>query len=443
MKPGRRSGLSPAAATKPVPKQLPVDMRLPCTDMQSCKKNVDVVRQPDPPTALDISSCTVNLMPWSAFPCAFDADQYAGLPGQASDLCYTNNSEVDAALGPSALARNLTTDGYNNLFYGVLPQQLCHGIEVPQVESLLLNVDFRLATGRQFDRTYSFQIGHAVAAFGTCSEPSRLINADKTWSTRVDVSHLQPYMQPGMPTRFSLSNVLSNTYNVPIWARITLDVYYKIPTPSTTSSTHVGASHVVRRALQVPELPESAALTRYPLSMSSVQLVPDEVIPLVPFGKSDMEALSVIGGDGDRPAHWPNVTFELPTTMSVAGDIYRTQLHVVPKGNGCEEFWAMNPSGASTNSTCGEYSTGEPYREVRVYVDGQLAGFYPISYTMYTGGVDPRLWTAIVASNTYSLPVYVYDLSPWLGVLNNNASNSNNHTITVELFGASGNDWGA
>lgn len=25
---------------------------------------------------------------------------------------------------------------------------------------------------------------------------------------------------------------------------------------------------------------------------------------------------------------------------------------------------AMNPSGASTNSTCGEYSTGEPYREV-------------------------------------------------------------------------------
>lgn len=122
------------------------------------------MRQPDPPTALDISSCTVNLMPWSAFPCAFDADQYAGLPGQASDLCYTNNSEVDAALGPSALARNLTTDGYINLFYGVLPQQLCHGIEVPQVESLLLNVDFRLATGRQFDRTYSFQIGHAVVS---------------------------------------------------------------------------------------------------------------------------------------------------------------------------------------------------------------------------------------------------------------------------------------
>jgi hypothetical protein len=57
------------------------------------------------------------------------------------------------------------------------------------------------------------------------------------------------------------------------------------------------------------------------------------------------------------------------------------------------------------------------------------------------GGVDPRLWTAIVAVNTYSLPVYTYDLSPWLGVLNNNTSSGSGHTITVELFGASGSDW--
>jgi hypothetical protein len=38
MQPGRHKGVVPAAATKPVPKQLPVDMRFPCTDKQSCKK---------------------------------------------------------------------------------------------------------------------------------------------------------------------------------------------------------------------------------------------------------------------------------------------------------------------------------------------------------------------------------------------------------------------
>lgn len=53
--------------------------------------------------------------------------------------------------------------------------------------------------------------------------------------------------------------------------------------------------------------------------------------------------------------------------------------------------------------------------------------------------MDPRLWTAIVAVNTYSLPAYTYDLSPWLGVLNNMTSEG--HTITIELSGASGNDW--
>jgi hypothetical protein len=125
-------------------------------------QNVDVVRQPDPPTAADISSCSVSLMPWSAFPCAFDADKYTGLPGQASSLCYNDSSKAAVELGPAIFATNLTTDGYINLFYGVLPQQLCDGIEVPHVEALLITIDFRLASGRQFDRTYSFQIGHAV-----------------------------------------------------------------------------------------------------------------------------------------------------------------------------------------------------------------------------------------------------------------------------------------
>jgi hypothetical protein len=103
-------------------------------------------------------------MPWSAFPCAFDATKYSGVPDQPSDLCYTDSNTLSQELGAASLATNLTTDGYNNLFYGVLPQQLCDGVDVPQVEALLLTIEFRLASGRQFDRTYSFQIGHAVVS---------------------------------------------------------------------------------------------------------------------------------------------------------------------------------------------------------------------------------------------------------------------------------------
>jgi hypothetical protein len=127
-------------------------------------QNVDVVRQPDPPTGDDISSCSVSLMPWSAFPCAFDAAKYSGVPDQPSDLCYTDRNTLSQEPRAASLATNLTTDGYNNLFYGVLPQQLCDGVEVPHIEALLLTIEFRLASGRQFDRTYSFQIGHAVVS---------------------------------------------------------------------------------------------------------------------------------------------------------------------------------------------------------------------------------------------------------------------------------------
>jgi hypothetical protein len=42
--------------------------------------------------------------------------------------------------------------------------------------------------------------------------------------------------------------------------------------------------------------------------------------------------------------------------------------------------------------------------QVRVYVDGQLAGFYPISYTMYT--VRDLLKASIIMHALYSRDVY-------------------------------------
>ena len=97
------------------------------------------------------------------------------------------------------------------------------------------------------------------AAFGTCSEPvpARPGTADKRWSATVDVTHLQPYILSAaaspsaagssgggardagegdagggsaeLPTRFRLDNVLSNMYNVPIWASAALEVHYLPP----------------------------------------------------------------------------------------------------------------------------------------------------------------------------------------------------------------------
>jgi len=58
------------------------------------------------------------------------------------------------------------------------------------------------------------------------------------------------------------------------------------------------------------------------------------------------------------------------------------------------------------------------------------------------GGMDPRLWSVIVAAHTFTIPTYTFDLSPWLGALNAiPTAGSKPHTITLELYGASGSDW--
>eukprot|EP00775_Hariotina_reticulata_P013427 gene13427-13555_t len=113
------------------------------------------------------------------------------------------------------------------------------------------------------------------------------------------------------------------------------------------------------------------------------------------------ESLISISGSGDSPPFWPNITFELPPELSAGQNIYRAQLLVTPKANACEEFWAMNPSGSQTGG-CG----------CRQY--GQYVYWQPDRQ----GGVDPRLWSSIVAHQTYQLPTYTFDLSPWLGLLN-------------------------
>lgn len=86
-----------------------------------------------------------------------------------------------------------------------------------------------------------------------------------------------------MPTVFGLGNLLSNTYNVPIWANVKLDVYYRQPTHKTTkllAASEPCVNCTVAMAAATPALGSSAQ-----------DDVPNEVVPLqLPF----------LVGNGDR-----------------------------------------------------------------------------------------------------------------------------------------------
>lgn len=150
----------------------------------------------------------------------------------------------------------------------------------------------------------------AQAALGTLTEPTRWLGTDKWWSTTTDITHLQSYLAPGLPTRLILANLLSNTYNVPLWAEVTLTYYWPQPAPSTghipataaaagaaeggRSGSSAAGGHVVAAAPgDNGPAGRTAAVGAAPAG------VPDEVVPLVP-NPEDFESLVVLAGRGDR-----------------------------------------------------------------------------------------------------------------------------------------------
>jgi len=99
----------------------------------------------------------------------------------------------------------------------------------------------------------------------------------------------------------------------------------------------------------------------------------------------------------------------------------------------------------SLTHVCYRYGHGA-FREVRVLVDGQLAGVaFPFA-TLFTGVCPsfprstvpliysigawiPTIWRPVVAINAYDLPTYNIDLTPFVPLL----TDGNNHTITLDV----------
>lgn len=143
-----------------------------------------------------------------------------------------------------------------------------------------------------------------------------------------------------------------------------------------------------------------------------------------------------------RSPPWPSVTFPLPSNLSSPRTIAAAEVRLIAKNEACEEFWAMSPPSWAVNSSgysCGGAAFGEPYREARVYVDGSLAGMSPLYYNTFTGGVQFQMWDAVPAYKAFSLPVYRFDLGPFLGLLNDPSAP---HDVTVRIVGASTDGWG-
>ncbi|MFJ3830316.1 peptide-N4-asparagine amidase [Streptomyces sp. NPDC090046] len=123
------------------------------------------------------------------------------------------------------------------------------------------------------------------------------------------------------------------------------------------------------------------------------------------------------------PLTSPTVTTPRNTERLLA-EVYATG-----SGGGCEEYWYMTTPDAAPYSC---KAADGPHREVRVLVDGQLAGIAAPFPTVWTGGwSNPFLWYVTPGPRAFDVQPVRYDLTPYAALLNDGRP----HRIEVSVAG--------
>jgi hypothetical protein len=235
-------------------------------------------------------------------------------------------------------------------------------------------------SGDQFDRLLDVEIGNAVFLHGSTSEPDGMVfNTDSAvaWTISRDVTQYSALLTRSQPVSTELDNVVTSTYTGIYDVTVTLSFY-----PVTTADPAPSEPNVI--------LPISGSLKEPMLNLDNCS-----------------------AADEDQGAE---ITF--PRNLD------RLTAELFASGGGTkEEFWWLDPE---------EDGTSSPYREVDIYVDGQLAGAAPVYPSTFTGFNGPDFWEPIPSPRAWDLVPYTVDLTPFIGEL----SDGQPHHITLGVANA-------
>ncbi len=271
------------------------------------------------------------------------------------------------------LFSNVDFADFNPKFFTYTPPADCPG----PWAAVVINADWSIDAGRQFDRTAEIWIGGANVYFGTTAEPSKTVA--RSWHVESNLTDYSPLFTTTQAGRIDLGNLVNDTY---------------------TSVIH-----------------GSAYIQFYPLG--NVQPPPTADIVL-PMSASSNGGTVTLNTGSDQLAQ----TFTLPT------NIERAYLDVFSQSQSNDEFWYS----CAPNDVAGELDNcgNTAFREAEVSIDGTPAGVAPVYPWIYTGGIDPYLWRPIPGVQTLNFAPYRVDLTPFAGVL----SNGQQHTVAVNVFNA-------
>jgi len=269
------------------------------------------------------------------------------------------------------LFSNLQFADFNPKTFSYTPPAACPG---PWAK-VVLEGDFSVSAGRQFDRTALIAIGHVNVYFGTTPEPSSTLGP--TWHVERDLTDYSPLFTAAQTGDVDIGNLVNDTFTGVITGSAQLQLY---------------------PAARFAPAPRTA----------------DLVLPL-----SDAPGGAVL---------LTSTSSTLAETFSLPANVERAFLDVVTQSQSSDEFWytCVPDDVASELESCG----GTAFREGEVTIDGQPAGVAPVYPWIFTGGIDPLLWRPIPGVQTLSFVPYRVDLTPFAGLL----SNGKQHQVSVSVF---------
>lgn len=245
---------------------------------------------------------------------------------------------------------------------------------------VVLEMDFRVSTGQQYDRTARIMLGGINLYTGTTAEPTKT-HAPK-WHVERDLTDYSMFLRQPVLGEAQLVNAINETLNARIWWTARL-VFYSVDSGNPA--------------------PDSADLI-LPLSKAPVLLNPSS----------------------------PSLSrhFALPRNIT------RVILDVLAMPQQRDEFWywCMPMRDSVAEYTVSDRTCGFPFRQTEVRIDGTLAGIAPVFPWIYTGGFYPALWKQIPGIETLDLSPYRVDLTPFAGRLNDGKP----HHIELMAIGARG-----
>ena len=299
-------------------------------------------------------------------------------------LAQVGTSNV-ASIEPTSIAHPATTPctvplysgamfGGSNVGFGYTPPAACPG---PWAK-VVLAVDISLNAGNQYDRSGTIWLGGVNLWFGTTAEPRA--DLGPSWHVERDVTD---------------DTKLFETANT---GTVLIANYFNAADTSTITS--------------------SARLVFYPATAANpAPRTPDVIIPLT--GASSSTASLNTGAD------------TLSQTLTLPHNIERAVLDTVLQGQADDEFWYANVPASLAAEL--EEEPGGSFREGELTIDGNNAGIAPVYPAIFTGGIDPYLWTPIPGVTTLDLRPFRIELTPFAGLLDTPGP----HTIALSVFDAS------